>query len=73
MDYKLAEKIVKRNDARTCSFCLCTSQEAFAFRKHEETVREGRNAKKQFNCPSCGNKLYRKFALNRHINTVHKE
>jgi len=41
MDYKLAEKIVKRNDARTCSFCLCTSQEAFAFRNMKrQSVKE---------------------------------
>ena len=41
MDYKLAEKIVKRNDARTCSFCRCTSQEAFAFRNMKrQSVKE---------------------------------
>ena len=68
MDYKLAEKIVKRNDARTCSICLCTSQDAFARRKHEETVHEGRKDL-GYSCVKCGKSYTNRNALNYHEQT----
>ena len=58
-----SEKIVKRNDAKTCSICLSISQDAYARRKHEETVHEG------FTCIKCGKSYTNRNALNYHEQT----
>ena len=71
MDYKLAEKIVKRNDAKTCSICLCMSQDAFARRKHEETVHEGRKDS-GYTCIKCGKSYTNRNALKYHEQTHHE-
>ena len=54
--YKLAEKVLKNLDGRTCSACLIISKDSHARRKHEETVHEGRVDGK-FKCYMC-NKSY---------------
>ena len=71
IDYKLAEKIVRRNDARTCSICLCTSNDAFKRRKHEETVHEERKDL-GYTCIKCGKSYTNGNALKYHEQNHHE-
>ena len=63
-NYKAAEKILINGDARTCSFCLVQSQDAFARKKHEEKVH--RNLPGKFKCDLCERSFSNENALKYH-------
>ena len=63
-DYEAAEKVIKNDEKRTCSFCLVQSQDSFARRKHEDTVH--RKIILKYKCDQCDKSFSNKNALQFH-------
>ena len=65
-DYEAAEKVIKNDEIRTCSFCLVQSQDSFARKKHEDTVH--RKIILKYKCDQCDKSFSNRNAFQFHNN-----
>ena len=64
-DYRFAEKIEKKTENRTCSFCLLKLNDSFCRKRHEDRVH--RKKAGQYRCDQCNKSFTNENALQYHV------